>query len=185
MAACIIKKSNDIDYFVFSISDYQDVNDHTFPDIEKIGNSAFANATDVTSVVFGSKLKEIGADAFADCENLELFCCKNDLLNNDSDFVEFCSSSKVSTNTFTVKSRAFNSSMKLHTVILPDCNKLVIEKDAFKKCSSLRSFVCFCRDVIITEDPFKDCPQELTFICLKDSPLEKFAREHGYRFINA
>ena len=85
---------------------------------------------------------------------------------------------------FVIESLAFSNCKNLHTIILPDCDKLVIEKDAFANCSSLRTLVCCKCKVDFTGNPFEDCPETLTFICEKDSELERFARENGFRSVN-
>ena len=100
---------------------------------------------------------------------------------------------KLKVSTFIIETSAFTKCKNLHTVILPDCKKLVIEKDAFDGCSSLRTVVCFAEEIDFTGNPFESCPETLTFVGNKEenkdenktSELERFARENGYRFIDA
>lgn len=86
---------------------------------------------------------------------------------------------------FNVQTNAFSGCENLHTIVFPKCSKLVIEKSAFENCSSLRTVVAFVDEISFTENPFEECPKELTFVCSKDSEIERFARENGYRFVNA
>lgn len=84
---------------------------------------------------------------------------------------------------FSVQTSAFVNCEDLHTVIFPKCDKLKIEKKAFAGCSSLRTVVADVKDIDFTENPFEGCPRELVFVCSKDSAVERFARENGYRSV--
>ena len=162
-----------------------------FKDIDTIAQNAFMNATDIKEICFNENLKTIKKEAFKNCGNLEVFRCKQSKEQNGKNLVIGLdigeAKSKVST--FIIETSAFTKCKNLHTVILPDCKKLVIEKDAFDGCSSLRTVVCFAEEIDFTENPFESCPETLTFVGNKDenktSELERFARENGYRFIDA
>ena len=86
-------------------------------------------------------------------------------------------------NGFTVQTSAFVNCENLHTVVFPKCGTLKIEKKAFSGCESLRTVVAFSENIDFTENPFEGCPRELVFVCSKDSAVERFARENGYRSV--
>ena len=83
----------------------------------------------------------------------------------------------------TIETLAFANCENLHTVILPYYQSLKIEKDAFSGCTSLRTVLTFAETFSFTENPFRECPKTLVFICSKNSFIEQFARENGYRSI--
>ena len=154
-------------------------------DIKKVAPKAFMNASGIHKVFFGDKLKTIKTESFKDCENLKVFCCGE--VKDKFDFpiagvqIPYLGTRK---SKFTIESFAFSKCKNLNTVILPDCDELVIEKDAFDGCSSLRTVVCFAEKIDFTGNPFESCPDTLTFVGKKKSLLERFARENGYRFID-
>ena len=84
---------------------------------------------------------------------------------------------------FSVQTSAFVNCENLHTVVFPKCGTLKIEKKAFSGCESLRTVVAFSENIDFTENPFEGCPRELVFVCSKDSAVERFARENGYRSV--
>ena len=173
-----------------------DSEEYLFKSIEIVGSKAFQNLWNVKRIFFDEKLMIIEKDAFEDCSELEVICCgkvseseSDAIINLDVNKLEIRKNStnendEVKTD-FIVQTLAFSGCEILHTIIFPECSKLVIEKSAFENCSSLRTVVAFGNKISFTENPFEDCPKELTFVCSKDSEIERFARENGYRFVNA
>ncbi len=87
-----------------------------------------------------------------------------------------------------VQYHAFKDCSKLHTVVFPKTEKekkIVIEKEAFSACSSLRTVVlCGDGDFEIDDYVFSGCNTDrLVFVVSKESGAERFAREHGYRWV--
>ena len=173
--------------YICTIKDNQANDLYTFTDINTIAPQAFQNASDIKEIIFNGNLKTIKKEAFKDSESLEIFACKHTKDNTSAEtreqsiqnFVPACLD-----DTFTIETSAFSKCRNLHTVILPDCKKLVIEKAAFTDCNSLRTLVCHTEEIVFTENPFESCPETLTFVGTADSPLERFARENNYRYVN-
>ena len=172
-----------------------ELNSLMFNDIETVSDSAFKNACGVKEVCFDESLKTVKKSAFENCEDLELFACEgtgtssteNKNSNNTQKPVLTVENFQIPENVdiFTIEAFAFKKCKKLKTVILPKCEKLVIEKAAFEDCSSLRTVVCSAKEIIFTGNPFEDCPESLVFVCSKGSAIERFVRENGYRCVNA
>lgn len=200
MTAVYMKIKNSLERFIFGYkNNIQDLDDvYQFKDIESISSGAFDPVYDFKQIYFDAKLQRIEKEAFKNCENLEVFCCgKTDTNGNfgiENISIHDLKLSKSVTQpdkgktsaatTFTTETRAFSGCEKLHTVILPNCDKLIIEKNAFEDCCGLRTFICSSDSISFTENPFEGCSEDLVFIGLKDSGLERFARENGYGFIN-
>ncbi|MBR6079279.1 MAG: leucine-rich repeat protein [Treponema sp.] len=205
-AVYVEKTTNELNYFVCTWNDED--KELEFKNTKSIAAKAFQNASIVKRVFFKENLSKIGKEAFKGCDDLDLFFCEKDTFlqpteNKAKDNEIYCIKSTEknknsnSDTTFTIESLAFSKCKNLHTVILPDCKKLVIEKDAFDGCSSLRTVVCFAEEIDFTENPFESCPETLTFVGKREenkeenkdenktSELERFARENGYRFIDA
>ena len=196
----------ELKHFICALKDGKNEKEELeFKNIDTIAQNAFMNATDIKEICFNENLKTIKKEAFENCGNFEVFRCEkkvpqdnsgadvdNNANGNSEDTknhsIENFATAKID-DTFIIETSAFTKCKNLHTVILPDCKKLVIEKDAFDGCSSLRTVVCFAEEIDFTENPFESCPETLTFVGNKDenktSELERFARENGYRFIDA
>ena len=188
MKPVYVEKDGDLRHFIFNFYDSQDKEtwELEFERISTISASAFKNVTGLEKIFFDDELKFVKKEAFANCEDLNLFCCCN-LSNKKSreeekSIVKNISISK--TDKFTIEAFAFSECKNISTIVLPECKKLIIEKGAFSGCSVLRSFVSFAEEIDFTENPFEDCPESLTFVGKKNSGLERFAREYGYRFID-
>ncbi len=177
-------------YFIYSFDDETDMDgsknaDLQFEKLTTVSDSAFKNACGVKEVCFDESLKTVKKSAFENCEDLELFACKKNEKNKkqqDNIFIkEILTDIK---DNFIIEAFAFKRCKNLKTVILPKCKKLVIEKAAFEDCSSLRTVVCSAEEILFTGNPFEDCPESLVFVCSKDSAIERFVRENGYRCVN-
>lgn len=86
--------------------------------IENVGNSAFANCINLSSVEFGKNIKKIGDGAFARCSNL--------------------SSVKLDNNLKIIGNAAFYGCSSIKDIIIPS-NVKVIGSMAFYRCNSLKS----------------------------------------------
>lgn len=198
-------------YFVFGLKqDGDECEEYHFKGIKTIAERAFCSPWNVKRVFFDESLTTIKKEAFKECSELEVFCCGNklseDSRNEDvqenfnlnelvfslkvtesqdserQNTVSKQKSEKFSTE-FNVQASAFANCENLHTIVFPKCNTLKIEKNAFSGCESLRTVVAFSENIDFTENPFEGCPRELVFVCSKDSAVERFARENGYRSV--
>lgn len=164
--------------------EFEDMEDsYRFEKIESISEKAFYNPWNLKRVYFDDNLKEIKKEAFEDCSELEVFCCGELCDNNDSTIAGLKLNEK-DVKSFKIETKAFSGCKQLHTVVLPECDELIIEKDAFKDCKELRTVVCLCNKISFTENPFEDCLESLVFVGNKNSDLERFARENGYRYVD-
>ncbi len=205
-AVYVEKTTRELRHFIFAINDGEKEENKglEFEEIDSIAANAFQDSSNIKQVFFDEHLQKIGKEAFKNCEDLEAFSCGKDLVfeEKNGNYIkktepeepeekaeETPNSQKQPDNTknnvFVIESHAFEKCKNLHTVILPDCDELVIEKDAFSGCSSLRTLVCLMDEINFTGNPFEDCPENLTFVGKKGSALERFARENGYRYIDA
>lgn len=179
--------------FLFSTYDDSDPHKAKFESIQVVGEKAFYEAKEINKLLFDDKLRNIKKQAFSDMENLELFCCgKIDSSSTSIKNFEIAklespanADGKQTPTDFIIETSAFSGCSNLQTVILPACDILEIEKSAFAGCSSLRTVVCFAKKIDFTENPFGDCNENLTFVGETGSAIARFARENGYRFVNA
>ena len=170
-------------YFVFGLKQNEnEYEEYHFEQVTTIAERAFSSPWNVKRVFFDEKLSTIRREAFKDCKELEVFCCGSE---GDFNLLKGIKTNELSSeNGFDVQTSAFADCENLHTVIFPKCSTLKIEKNAFSGCGSLRTVVCLSDSIDFTENPFEDCPKELVFVCSKNSAVERFARENGYRYIN-
>lgn len=198
-------------YFVFGLKqDEDECEEYHFEGIKTIAERAFCSPWNIKRVFFDESLTTIKKEALKECGELEVFCCGNKLsgdsrnedgqgnfnLNELMCYLKVTESQEsegqnadakqksenISTE-FTVQTSAFVNCENLHTVVFPKCGTLKIEKKAFSGCESLRTVVAFSENIDFTENPFEGCPRELVFVCSKDSAVERFARENGYRSV--
>lgn len=189
--------NNSIEHFITSVPDDTFViSNQNYAEIKE---NAFANSEE-KNIVFKSSITKIKQNAFENCINLEnvIFfcgyknndgnCCKSNerldgiIVENQklSDIIkqqDLCDPS----GDFTVQKEAFKNCTNLKTVIFPCANKITIEKDAFWGCESLRTIIAITKVIDFTNNPFESCTENLVFICRKDSNVDKFAREYGYK----
>ncbi len=184
--------------------------EYEFKEITTIAGKAFYAPWNVKKVFFDENLTTIKKEAFKDCRELEVFCCGNKKIIKPEENIKlnelFATANSVDKkksangsalqnpvsednqkSEFIIEASAFVNCENLHTVVFPKCKILRIEKNAFSGCDSLRTVVAVTDEngtIDFTENPFKDCPKELVFVCSKNSAVERFARENGYRSIN-
>lgn len=169
--------------------EFEDMDDsYRFEDIRFISEKAFYAPWNLRRVYFDDNLEKIKKEAFEDCSELEVFCC-GELCNNNDDKDSKIKGLKFNqkVKSFKIETKAFSGCTQLHTVVLPKCDELIIEKDAFKDCKELRTVVCSCNKISFTENPFEDCLESLVFVentDNEDSDLKRFARENGYRYVD-
>lgn len=167
-----------------------------FNDIETVSSKAFMNDTTIVHVSFDDKLKKIQQSAFENVENLEIveinspksLFYQNDKDSNDTGrnnlvLVQTYFSTERKQKRLEIQTHSFKNCLKLHTVIFPKVKEIIIEKEAFAGCESLRTVVLIANKVTFTENPFYDCKKDLCFVCNKNSSVDKFARENGFRTI--
>lgn len=187
-------------YFLFGYNNSfgEMINEYLIKDVSVISENGFYNDSSINRVFVENCLIKVEKQAFAYCENLEVFCCVSNQISSGNDWLTGLSIPTL-TQDFVIETLAFEGCHNLHTVILPEIitqntkaeketeeekKTLVIEKSAFKGCESLRTVVALADNISFTENPFEDCPSELTFVCKEGSGVARFARENGYRSIN-
>ncbi len=178
MSEIYLVKTNCIEHFICKFDENESI---TISSGTEIKENSFAHSS-LSSINIKSKLTKIEKSAFENCNELLNFVCGEIIQNKVSGNIKGISLTEIESD-FTIQKDAFKNCSKLETVILPQCKELIIEKDTFSGCESLRTVVALCDEIDFTGNPFADCPDYLTFICCKDSKVEKFARENGYRSI--
>ena len=84
-------------------------------------------------------------------------------------------------NTIEIHTESFSKCTKLHTVIISQFKKIIIEAFAFSGCCNLRNFEIQADDIEISDSAFEGCPN-LTLISNCDF-VERFSREHSIKFL--
>lgn len=157
---------------------------------QQVGTKAFANEATTECVLFDQHATVIGESAFENCKELQFvqWTRNGEMLAFESTEDE----SKRMDNLFdvaeklTVQYRAFKDCGKLYAVVFPKINgSLIIEKEAFAGCTSLRTVVLPWNGTFdIADDAFLGCDKDkLVFAVTKGSKAENFARQHGYRCV--
>ena len=182
MTGIYLEKNNNMEFFIGSLDEKALVE---IDAITAISESALANS-DVENSLF-SGCSTIGKSAFENCDKLKTVIF-GELVEKDGD-KQATSPLKnvkpVSAANFTIQTNAFKGCSSLTTLVLPEIGgTLTIEKDAFSGCEKLRAVVAICNETDFTENPFSGCPAHLTFVCKKDSKVDRFARENGYRSVH-
>lgn len=151
-----------------------------------ISPRAVSNCSSLQQVVLGESVLTIAEKAFVECGELQIvkYSKKEDCQNQKDSFVELENGK-----TLSVQYQAFKECAKLHTVVFPEIKKgatIRIEKESFLNCYELRSVILIGNGTFeISEDAFSGCDtKKLVFVCTKDSIVEQFARENGYRWVN-
>lgn len=191
MNAVYVKENNELKYFIMGINSEINDDEYNINDIDTVNKFSFRYPWNVKRIFFDGALKKIETESFKGADELEVFCCgkfskgQNTVIENlnINESIKGVRD-KNESDEFIVQSYAFSGCENLHTVIFPISRKLIIEKSSFENCSSLRTVVIFAKEISITGNPFENSPEELTFICYKDSEVERFARENGYRYVN-
>lgn len=180
-----------IEYFICKFDENESITISSGTEIE-IKEKAFIHSS-LSSINIKSKLTKIEKSAFENCNELLNFVCGEIGQDKASGNIKGISLTEIESD-FTIQKDAFKNCSKLETVILPkieksdsekvdEKKKLIIEKDAFSGCESLRTVIALYDEIDFTENPFADCPEYLTFVCRKNSKIDRFVRENGYRSI--
>ena len=193
-----IKENEEIKNMVFFIGSLDKKVLVEIDGITAISESAFANS-DVESILFSSCSSgcyTIGKSAFENCDKLktvifgelgedEVFKVKKEDKEIETSILKNVKLASAADDNLTIQTNAFKGCSSLTTLILPQISgTLTIEKDAFSGCEKLRSVVAVCGNADFTGNPFSGCPAHLTFVCKKDSKVDRFARENGYRSVH-
>ncbi len=149
--------------------------------------SSFKN-DNTTECVLCTSVQEIGKSAFENCSELKIVEWVSINCNNDSDENSILSTDKngcytnaVLKGNLHIQYQAFKNCGKLHTVVFPKCDGLIIEKEAFASCRSLRTVVFFeSNNTEISSDAFAECDKKkLVFVVENNPEAVRFARELG------
>ena len=137
---------NTMKYFICGIEENSKNHDScNFDAINEISERAFLFSRTLKQAIFTNSLKTVKKEAFKGCEELELFCCgklgsdakteekESTLKGVDIAELEKTGSTEKPQNItqFTIETSAFANCNKLHTVMLPKCENLIIEKMRF------------------------------------------------------
>ncbi len=147
----------------------------TNKNVNEIASNAFSNDSTLQRIVLPKTLVTIEQSAFENSTDLQI--------------VEIEASEEIKKSSLYIQYRAFKNCTKLHTVILTtqeesDRRHVNIEAEAFSGCYNLRT-IQITGECNISDSAFDGCDKDkLCFVCKKNSSVEKYAREHGYRYIN-
>lgn len=161
--------------------------------VSGIGNGAFANMSDLTSVTIQKGIKSIGDSAFAACQNLKSITIPSGVTSIGNNTFALCESLKSITIPKGVTSigiSMFFRCFSLESVTIPD-GVTTIDRDAFMACSSLKS-VTVPKSVtsfgehalgFIYDKNYKPAVKSDFIIeCYKDSDAEKYAKDNNIKY---
>ena len=141
--------------------------------INDIAAKSFSNDSTLQRIILPKTTMTIEQSAFDNCSELQIV-----ELDSEDDFVLTL-----------IQYQAFKNCSKLHTVLLKtneykDNQMIEIEAEAFSGCYNLRTMQ-ISGEANISDSAFEGCDKDkLCFVCKKNSSVEKYAREHGYRYVN-
>ena len=134
----------------------------------EIVEKAFSNDTTLQRIILPKTIMTIEQSAFENCSELQIV--EKDTEDTES---ELC-----------IQYRAFKNCQKLHSFVICQTKNVVIESEAFSGCFNLRT-VRITGEANISDSAFEGCDKDkLCFVCKKNSSVAKYAREHGYRYVN-
>jgi hypothetical protein len=152
-------------------------------DYDSIADNAFENETTLKKIFSAGNIKNIGECAFSNSEKLEVFTSEVSSVKNNFQCLEK-NSLIINNNILRIKYRAFKGCLKLHTFNMDiqdkQFEKIIIEKEAFAGCCSLRNVILSGNNIQIADNAFDGCPNVM-LISNNDS-VEQYAREHGLKY---
>ena len=182
MTGIYLEKIKNMEFFIGSLDKKVLVE---IDGITAISESAFANS-DAENILLKDQFSSIRKSTFENCDKLKTVIFgeleKSDGKGKATGILK--NVVPASADNFTIQTNAFKGCSSLTTLILPKISgMLTIEKDAFSGCEKLRAVVAICDEAVFTGNPFSGCPAHLTFVCEKNSKVDRFARENGYRSV--
>ncbi len=120
--------------------------------VTSIGNSAFYECSELTSVSISNNVTSIGRSAFYKCTNLTSVIIPDGVTNIEAQAFIHCSSLTTITipGSITIlKSQLFNDCTSLKSVTIPK-SVTEVESRVFYKCYSLRELYCYAENVPTT-----------------------------------
>ncbi|MBR6513922.1 MAG: leucine-rich repeat protein [Clostridia bacterium] len=171
--------------------------------LKKIGHHAFAMGY-YSDIKFGDKLEEIGDFAFKDSHDLKnpvvipngvkvisngafAYSAMTSVVIPDSvesigDFAFFCANitkAEIGKNVKHIGKSAFSGCHELKQIVLPATVESFGD-EAFYGCTTMKSITVFPSVKTIGESVFDNC-NELVITCIKDSAIDLYAKEMGYK----
>lgn len=138
--------------------------------LKTIESNAFKNCTELKEIYFAeiaSNKQTTVAETISVTEMLpnknekEIYKTNTDLSKSSLKILLngnlFASLPKDDSNSLILCANSFFNCTKLHTVLLPPCGNLIIEKSAFENCSALRTVLILCNHAKIHENAFAGC----------------------------
>lgn len=125
-----------------------------------IGDEAFYNCQELTSISIPSTVTRIGDGAF-------LWCGKLTSISIPSGVTQ-------------IGEHAFGKCVSLVSVTVPASTNR-IGRWAFSDCEKLKSIYILNSSATICDYVFDGCPSDLTIYCYKGSTAEKYAKDHGIK----
>ena len=147
--------------------------DEYFYEVVAIGESAFENCAELTSIVFDESLTSIGSYAFYGCKKLEEVNLKDTYVSKIGAGAFYgCKSLKSVTLTNSVKTlerHLFDGCSSLTELVLPAKVETIADL-CFAYCSSLTKVTLGAKVQTIGENVFSNCDELTDIVCLGSTP---------------
>lgn len=166
---------------------------YKIPDgVTSIDDSAFLNCTKLTSIEIPDSVTDIGFSSFEGCSKLTTIKLPKSVKTIGFGAFNECSgltSVEIPNSVTSIDSWAFCECSNLTDITIPD-SVTTINEGAFDRCSSLTSIKIPSSVKTIGKDIFgnvdnysinKTIKDKLTVICEKDSAIDKYCQENGYK----
>ena len=163
--------------------------------VSQVGDSAFYNCTNLTSIILPNSIPGISKNAFSDCSNLQSINIPNSVTAIDDYAFSYCpslTSINIPESVITIGNSAFYNCDALTTVAIGngvtnignnafyDCDALTsvsigesvmsIENSAFKDCAALREIMLPASLKELGENTFAGCPRIYEVTCYAQEP---------------
>ena len=152
--------------------------------ITSIGNDSFSYFFNVTEVELADSIKKIGYNAFYMCQSLEKITLPKSLESIGEYSFSECSSLKeidFPEKLEKIEKHAFAFCISLEKVrLLSEVER--IDDEAFMVCEKLNEIFIPSQIKRLGKDIFSGCNENLVIHGLKDSKIEKYAKENGFHF---
>ena len=128
-------------------------------DVTSVGNRAFKDCPNITSVTIPNKVSYVGQRAFEGCTSLTSVTLPNSVTSLEDGTFYGCSSLAeivIPNSVRTIYSEAFYNCSEMTSIIIPN-SVISIESSAFSGCSGLTSIIIPDNVTTIGQSAFRDC----------------------------